>query len=160
MITFNGQQLLNDINQSINTQGIALAQRLQDKARAYAPYRTGHLHNTIDVFYDAPGKSIEIYVGAEYGIFVEFGTRHMHAHPYIRPALNSEQIYGFDLTMNTAATDTKLLAHGPSFQMHKSLTARQKKHVRQNLKPVSAAHYNKGDSNVARARLNVKTKRF
>lgn len=160
MITWNGQQLLTDINDSINAQGLALASRLQTKARANAPYDTGYLSRSIDVLYDAPGKSIEIYIGAEYGLFVEFGTRYAMPHPFIRPALNSEEIYGFDVSMaftNTFQTDTKLLAHGPTFQMHRSLTAKQKHHVRTHLKPTSERYYNGGDSNVARARLNVKT---
>ncbi len=159
MITWNGQQLLTDINDSINAQGVALASRLQTKARANAPYASGYLQRSIDVLYDAPGKSIEIYVGAEYGLFQEFGTRYIPPHPFIRPALNSEEIYGYDVSMaftNTFQTDTKLLAHGPTFQMHRSLTAKQKHHVRTRLKPVSEQYYNKGDSNVARARLNVK----
>lgn len=160
MITWNGQQYLDNIDKSINQQGMALADRIETKARANAPYRTGHLRNTIDAFYDAVTKSIEIYVGAEYGLFVEFGTRRMHAHPYLRPALESEQIYGFDTTMaftNTSSTDTKLITRGDTFHMHKSLTAKQKKHVRENLKPVNQKYWNKGDSNTARSYLKVKT---
>ncbi len=160
MITFNAQQFQKEINDSINAQGLALSSRIETRARALAPYRSGYLRNTIDVLYDAPGKSIEIYVGAEYGLFQEFGTRYMHAHPFIRPALNAEQIYGFDVTMaftNTWQTDRKLLARGPGFKGHKSLTAKQKEHVRKHLTPVSREHYGGGDSNVARARLKVKT---
>lgn len=160
MITFNAQQFQKEINDSINAQGLALSQRIEAKARALAPYRSGYLRNTIDVFYDAIGKSIEIYVGAEYGLFQEFGTRYMPPHPFIRPALNAEQIYGFDVTMaftNTWVTDTKLLARGPGFKGHRSLTAKQKQHVREKLTPVSRELYGGGQSNVARARLNVKT---
>ncbi len=159
MIAWNGQQFQDEINKSINAQGLALSQRIEAKARAYAPFRTGYLRNTIDVFYDAVGKSIEIYVGAEYGLFQEFGTRHMHAHPFIRPALNSENIYGFDTTMaftNTIRTDTKLLAQGGSYQMHKSLTDKQKAHVRTNLKPVSQGFFKSGNSSVGRAKLKVR----
>jgi HK97 gp10 family phage protein len=160
VITFNTTQFKDEINASIDRQGIALTNRIEAKARALAPYRHGYLRGSIDAFYDAVSKSIEIYVGAEYGLFQEYGTRYMRAHPYIRPALNAEQIYGFDTTMaftNTYKTDTKLLARGPGFQMHRSLIDKQKAHVRKYLKPVSTAHYQGGQSNVARARLKVKT---
>lgn len=160
MIQWNGQQFLDDISQRIDAQAIALGRQVVQIAERYAPKKTGRLATSISFHYDSITHSISFIVGAPYGVFVEYGTRHMMAHPYLRPALNTVgSIYGFQTEMlftNTIPTDTKLLAHGPSFQMHKSLTDRQKAHVRHQLKPVSERHY---IGNVSRAKLTVRTHR-
>jgi HK97 gp10 family phage protein len=54
-----------------------------EDAKRYAPVRTGHLRESIH-----QGQNDEhIEVGAEYGVYQEMGTRHMPAHPFMRPAL-------------------------------------------------------------------------
>ena len=160
MIQFNGHQMLDEISQRIDAQAMALGQQVVSIAERYAPKRTGRLATSISFHYDPVTHSISFIVGAPYGLFQEFGTRYMMAHPYMRPALNTVgTIYGFQTEMsftNTIQTDSKLLAHGPTYQMHKSLTDRQKSHVRQNLKPVSQRHH---VGNVSRAKLSVHHRR-
>ncbi len=160
MIEWNGQQVLDGVSQRIDESAHVIGRQVVQIAERYAPKRTGRLATSISYAYDNVTHSISFIVGAPYGIFVEYGTRHSHAHPYLRPALNTVgTIYGFQTEMsfqNTIQTDTKLLAHGPSFQMHKSLTDRQKAHVRQNLKPVSERHH---VGNVSRAKLSVHHRR-
>lgn len=159
MITFNGQAFLDEISNRIDQSAHEIGKKVVQVAQTYAPVDTGFLRSSISYAYDNHSHSISFIVGAPYGIFVEYGTRHSHAHPYLRPALNTVgTIYGFETSMeftNTIPTDTKLLAHGPTYQMHQSLTAGQKAHVRANLKPVSERHH---IGNVSRAKLKVKTR--
>jgi hypothetical protein len=160
VIRFNGQQALDEIAQRIDAQAMALGQQVVSIAERYAPKKTGRLATSISFKYDPVTHSISFIVGAPYGVFVEYGTRYMDAIPYLRPALNTVgSIYGFQTEIafvNTIQTDSKLLAHGSTFQMHKSLTDRQKAHVRHNLKPVSQRHH---IGNVSRAKLTVRTRR-
>ena len=157
MITFNGQGFLNEISNRIDQQANALGRQVVDIAQRYAPVETGYLRSSISYAYNNSTHAISFIVGAPYGIFVEYGTRNSHAHPYLRPALNTvATIYGFETSMdfnNVIATDKKLLSHGPTYQMHQSLTARQKAHVRANLKPVAERHH---IGNVSRAKLKVR----
>ena len=157
MIEWNGQQVLNEISQRIDADANRIGREVVDIAVRYAPKRTGRLATSISYHYDNSTHAISFIVGAPYGVFVEYGTRHSAPHPYLRPALNTVgTIYGFETSMefaNAIPTDTKLLAHGPTYQIHKSLTDRQKAHVRTNLKPVSERHH---IGNVSRARLHVR----
>lgn len=68
-----------------------VAHDIQATAAAYAPVRTGYLKNSIIV------QSIDVYeaqvtVGAEYGMYVELGTRYMSAQPYFYPAVDMGSI--------------------------------------------------------------------
>jgi len=157
LITFNQNQFLAEISQRIDAQANTLGKLVVSIAQRYAPVETGRLRTSISYAYDNQSHAISFIVGAPYGIFQEYGTRHMMAHPYLRPALNTiGTIYGFETSMefqNVIRTDTKLLSHGPTYQMHKSLTAAQKEHVRTKLKPVAERHH---IGNVSRAKLKVR----
>ncbi len=163
MIEFSGQGFMDEVNRRIDAQAHALGKFVVDQAKINASGRpgpiprTGRLRDEISYAYDNVTHTIVFIVGAPYGLFVEMGTRRSHAYPYLRPALNAAQtIYGFQTEMsftNTIQTDTKLLAHGPTFQMHAGLTRGQKWHVRDNLKPRSTMHH---VGNVSRAKLTVR----
>lgn len=157
MITFNGNQFLAEISQRIDQSANEIGKKVVQVAQTYAPIKTGFLRSSISYAYDNQSHAISFIVAAPYGIFVEYGTRNTHAHPYLRPALNTvATIYGFETSMdfqNVIPTDTKLLSHGSTYQMHKSLSERQKAHVRSNLKPVAVRHH---IGNVSRAKLKVR----
>lgn len=55
------------------------------KAKQYVPVRTGHLKSTIQSvkFEEKVGAVMAL---ADYAGFVEYGTRYMNAHPYLRSA--------------------------------------------------------------------------
>lgn len=55
-------------------------------ARRIAPVDTGALRNSINWAMAGAAAAI-VSVGVAYGIFVEFGTRHMAAQPYFTPAV-------------------------------------------------------------------------
>ncbi len=50
------------------------AELIATQAKADAPFDLGNLKRSIDIEYSATGYTAKITVGAEYGIYVEFGT--------------------------------------------------------------------------------------
>lgn len=170
MIQWNGQEVIDAVHERIKANMLGLARAVVADAERRAPKRTGHLASTIGFDWNESTYSVVFTVDAPYGMFQEYGTRNMMPHPYIRPALNTiGPQYGFNFEISftsTIQTDTKLLAHGPTFQMHKSLTAKQKAHVRAHLKPVSEHFHHLGSpykgalTNVGRARVHARRKQF
>ncbi|MEM1566734.1 MAG: HK97 gp10 family phage protein [Candidatus Bathyarchaeia archaeon] len=61
------------------------AMEVREHARALAPVRTGLLRNSI--YTKTSGWTVKVGASAEYAIYVEFGTRHMQAKPFLRPAV-------------------------------------------------------------------------
>lgn len=62
-----------------------LGTEITTDAKAAAPVRTGKLRDSID--YEVRGDTVQISAGVDYAIYVEEGTRYMHAEPFLRPAL-------------------------------------------------------------------------
>lgn len=60
---------------------------IQAGAQGRAPVRTGTLKNSIQAKRIGP-MHWEVWVGVDYGIYVEKGTRHMGAQPFLRPAVD------------------------------------------------------------------------
>lgn len=54
-------------------------------AKVRAPVDTGHLMGSIDSTFPDELTGV-VTVGAEYGIYVEMGTRHAPAQPFLLPA--------------------------------------------------------------------------
>lgn len=66
---------------------------VKKSAQARAPVRTGNLKKSIR-YKKQPRKGQSYYqikVGAKYGVYVEYGTRHMRAQPYFRPAIEEQK---------------------------------------------------------------------
>lgn len=59
---------------------------IQAGAQRRAPVDTGTLRASIQAK-RINATTWEVYVGVDYGIYLEFGTRHMAARPYLRPAV-------------------------------------------------------------------------
>jgi HK97 gp10 family phage protein len=58
---------------------------LEANAKDVVPVKTGNLKNSIQT--ETKGDlNADVRVGAEYGIYVEYGTRKMSARPFLRPA--------------------------------------------------------------------------
>ena len=53
------------------------------------PVDTGHLKRSITIEILDGGMTAKVQEHADYGIYVEMGTRYMGAQPYMKPALNS-----------------------------------------------------------------------
>ena len=155
---WNGQQVLDQVHQRIVTQMNELGRGVVSVAKERAPFRTGHLRNSIYYKWDDKTYTVAFVVDAEYGIFVEYGTRYMKPHPYLRPALAmAGNIYGINLAMAFTQTPyiaSPILAHGTGFHLPSTLTPKQIEHVRTHLKPKSVQYAERG--NVSRTRLWVK----
>jgi HK97 gp10 family phage protein len=65
----------------------SLGYLMESYAKAIAPVRTGRLRDSI--FHSVEHLVLTIGAKAYYASFVEFGTRFMHAQPYLRPAIRA-----------------------------------------------------------------------
>lgn len=65
---------------------VATALAVEAEAKASAPVKTGNLRRSI---HTVPIDATHAQVGTdvEYAPFVEYGTRHAHAQPYLTPAV-------------------------------------------------------------------------
>lgn len=62
------------------------AMDLEAHAKSRAPVDTGTLKNSIQATRIGKGHW-RVVVGVEYGMYVEWGTVHMHAQPFFQPAV-------------------------------------------------------------------------
>ncbi len=60
---------------------------IKKTAKAYVAVDTGALKRSINYRYYRRERKLVIYALGRYAFFQEFGTRFMHAHPFIRPAI-------------------------------------------------------------------------
>jgi HK97 gp10 family phage protein len=64
---------------------------IEAAGKGRCPVRTGTLQRSIHTVFSDNGLTATVGPSVDYGIYVEFGTRHMGARPYMRPA--AELIY-------------------------------------------------------------------
>lgn len=76
------------IDAKTDKQARQLALDITKNAQRRVPKDTWALHNSI-IPSGRDGK-YKVKVGKHYGVYVEFGTRHMSAQPFMRPAINQE----------------------------------------------------------------------
>jgi len=136
----------------------ATGEAIVARAKQLVPVDTGKLKASIGYTYRQSDMTLQIYVDEIYGVFIEYGTRYIKPHPYIRPALNEfGRIWGVSVEMAfaapTAGTWTGMYAHQAGFAHPRSLTAKQRAHVRQHLMPTSKRLYR---GNVRRAKMVVR----
>jgi HK97 gp10 family phage protein len=85
-----GQQGVPSIIKRVRSHSNAAAYNFARNAEAGAKRRvhviTGHLKGSIHRVRLAPGRHAVI-VGADYGVYEEYGTRYRPPHPYFRPAV-------------------------------------------------------------------------
>lgn len=159
-VQWSGDQIIDEIEDRVWNGMLAVSRQVVQIATMYAPKKTGRLATSIHFDADRTNFAVAFIVDAPYGIFQEYGTRHMAPHPYLRPALNTVgPQYGFDFTMAFDATPdihAPLIARGASFGVPSTLTHSQHQHVINRLKPVSQRHH---IGNVSRAHLRVRGKR-
>ena len=90
------QKALLDRSREINDKALkalqASAMRIEKAAKTLCPYDTGTLRRSISVSQPMEDRGTTYLVGPHttYDAFVEFGTRHMGAQPYLRPAYEAE----------------------------------------------------------------------
>ena len=76
-----------DINPAISDATIMV----QRAAKDFAPVDTGMLMNSIHRRMDKGQSTGIVYTTTEYGVYQEFGTRKMAAHPFMLPAINQNR---------------------------------------------------------------------
>lgn len=85
---------LPEIGAAIRPAVVAEVQRaafdIEARAKAKTPVRTGTLRRSIHSLFQNGGLTALVGPSVLYGKFVEFGTRHMAARPFMRPA--AEQV--------------------------------------------------------------------
>ncbi len=156
---WNGYTIQEDIGRRITAQMLHLGRQVVQVAKMYAPKKTGRLAASISFDWNQADFTLVFLVDAPYGMFQEFGTRHIRPHPYMRPALLSNtagDIYGFNLEMafaNLPPIRAPLVAEAGGFHLPSNLSARQLAHVRKHLIPTSVKHH---IGNVKRARIHVR----
>ncbi len=69
---------------------IRLAQKTQLGGVFAKGYSKGYLRTTYRINEENYGMARRIIVGAEYGVYQEYGTRNMEAQPFMRPALEPQ----------------------------------------------------------------------
>jgi len=62
-----------------------VAEAVASDARRLCPVDTGELVSTITVV-QVLALQRQVWVGSDHWLYVEYGTRYMHAQPYMRPA--------------------------------------------------------------------------
>jgi HK97 gp10 family phage protein len=69
-----------------------VARRVEARAKANAPVKTGHLRRSIHAARaSADPNAWTVGTDVEYASFVEFGTRRMSPRPYLIPAVEAER---------------------------------------------------------------------
>lgn len=64
---------------------------MMKKAKRNAPVDTGNLMSSIDLEITDGGMTAEVEPTADYGAYVELGTRFMNAQPYLKPAFDEQK---------------------------------------------------------------------
>lgn len=75
-----------EIDQAVKDEVERAGYDVEAAAKAKSPVRTGTLRRSIHTVVSSDGTTATVGPSVEYGIYPEFGTRHMPAHPYMRPA--------------------------------------------------------------------------
>ena len=156
-VEWHGQQVLDDVHHRLEGNMLALGQQVVAIAERYARKRTGRLATSIHFDFNREDLRLVFVVDTPYGMFVEYGTRNMRPQPYLRPALNAVgPIYGFETEMafaNMPEIHAPILAHGDTFKVPTSLTAKQLAHVKKHLMGASRRHH---VGNVKRAKVKIR----
>lgn len=84
----NRAALLQQIRDRLSLVVAKTAHDLEAQAKDRAPVKTGNLKNSIQA-HPRTELEWEVAVGAEYGRYVEYGTVHMGAQPYLTPAVDA-----------------------------------------------------------------------
>lgn len=88
--TWYGDRIIQEVNAATTRAARRTADQAMMQARSLVPVDTGALRDSID--YELrptqTGFALVIFAGEEYALYVELGTMHMSARPYLRPVLD------------------------------------------------------------------------
>ena len=159
---WDGAAVVDEVHARIAANMLEMADRVVSMAEQFAPKRTGALATSIGYDWNYQELTIVFTVGVPYGIFVEYGTRNMPPHAYLRPAINQVgPIYGFNVEMaflNTPEYNQPVLAVGSRFAIPKTLNARQRAQIKENRLQSQKYYHSKG--NVVRTKMHARRRHF
>ena len=148
-----------EVHQRLTTELHRLGTEVVSRAQGFAPKRTGRLASSISYDWNEANYQLVFVVEAPYGMFVEFGTRYMSPHPYLRPALDVVgQIFGFETEMafaNLPHINRPVMLTPKGFVGPPELTPQQQAHIRHRLQP-SFEHWNRVGKNVKQTRVGIR----
>ena len=102
----NSQRLLDAMRAKLVPAVQAGALLIENDAKLNSPVRTGTLRRSIHTDVDQESEdrvSARVSPGVDYGVYVEMGTRKMAAHPYLRPAFESQKDAAIEEVKNALA---------------------------------------------------------
>ncbi len=156
-LSWDSQLIQDGIHQRITAQMLALGKQVVQIAERLAPKKTGRLAQSISFDFNQADFRLVFVVEAPYGMFQEYGTRHIRPHPYMRPALNMVgPIYGIQTELafaNLPPIHAPITTSGRDYHLPTNLTARQVSHVRKHLVPAMKRHH---IGNVSRAKVHIR----
>lgn len=89
---------MSDVKRVVRKNGSELQKKAQKNAPVGTPQSTGipgyvggTLKRSIGLDITDGGMTAEVGPLAEYGVYVEYGTRYMNAQPYLKPAFNEQK---------------------------------------------------------------------
>lgn len=96
------RQLPDSVTKALRTVALITANRVKARARARTPYdpqhrdlKRPHLRDTYTIVADDAHKQFKVDVGGTVlpmlAVWLEFGTAHMSARPFLRPAADAEE---------------------------------------------------------------------
>ena len=65
---------------------------MQQRAMKYVPVDTGTLKRSLRLDISQDGLTAKVTANTNYAGYVEWGTRYMHAQPYMRPAEHEQKV--------------------------------------------------------------------
>lgn len=69
-----------------------LGEEIVEDAKRVVPVKTGHLRDSLD--HEVDGDTLYVFSDVEYAQYVELGTEHMKAQPYLKPAVFKNRAVG------------------------------------------------------------------
>ena len=89
---------MDDVKRVVRKNGSDLQQRMQINADFNMGYQTGNLKRSIGIEIEDDGFTATVGPGmketgqaAEYGPYLEYGTRRMNAQPFVRPSYDAQK---------------------------------------------------------------------
>lgn len=87
VIKDNSEEFLKALPEQIEQALTAIGLTTESYAKQECPVDTGRLRNSITHAVESGEKAVYIGTNVEYAAFVELGTSHMKARPYLKPAV-------------------------------------------------------------------------
>lgn len=85
----NTDEVLKEVDRRIGQNLITAALLVERTAKQIAPVRTATLKRSITHAPQIPKREVVVGTNVVYAPYVELGTKHMSARPYLRPALEA-----------------------------------------------------------------------